>query len=136
VAKACEANMPLSVQNYIDAWKDNAWVREYVSEWELDRKTGGNDSVVISKLHRMSEKTPDAALSVFVALAQQCAVEYYEEVAIAEELEWFLQYHGSEYWETVNALCSSEPRLRLVIANVWGASLPKDLKRKIEMWRS
>jgi hypothetical protein len=128
--------MPLNTEIYLDGWKDNGWVREFVSEWQLDRKTGGSDLSVASKLNRISKENPDAALCVFVALAQHCAGSDIEDVAIAEEFEWFLEYHGTDYWEIVNQLCSSEKQLRRVVANVWGANLPKDLKRKVEMWRS
>jgi hypothetical protein len=127
--------MPLPIEHFIGAAKDNAWIREFIAEWRSDRSNGGGDSAVRQKLWRQAKESPDAALALFVSLAEQSSDEE-ERVAIAEELEWLLESHGAAYWDTMNELCTRVPEFRSVMACVWGASLPKDLKRKVEMWRS
>jgi len=125
--------MPLPIESYIDAAPDNAWVREFIAEWQIDRKTGGGDHVLAEKLKHYAQQSPDSAL--FVALVTQ-AIDDAERVAIAEELEWLMEKHGAAYWETINTLCQRVPQFRVVMACVWGASLSNDLKRKVEMWRN
>ena len=127
--------MPLPVEHFVGAAADNPWIRDFIAEWRLDRSTGGGDFTLHLQLLRYVQESPDAALALLVALAEQSSDEE-EALAIAEELEWFLERHGEAYWETMNALCARVPEFRLVMASVWGASLPKDLKRKVEMWRS
>ena len=126
--------MPLPLENYISASKDNAWIRDFLDEWSLDRKTGGGDSSLVSRLHHYAAESPDSALALLVSLAEQSPEE--DRIALAEELEVFLQKRGSEYWEILNSLCSRVPQFRAVMASVWGAGLSNDLKRKVEMWRS
>jgi hypothetical protein len=126
--------MPLTIEDYIGAYKDNAWIRDFIDEWQLDRKTGAGDSSLSSRLQRYSAESPDSALALLVALAEHSSEP--DQIVLAEELEEFLHKHGSNYWEILNTLCSRVPQFRTVMANVWGASLPKDIKRKIEMWRS
>ena len=77
---------------------------------------------------------PDSALALIVALACQAKDEA-ERWAVADELEWLLHVHGRDYWETLNSLCSQVPAFRAVMGNVWGDTLSKDLRRKVEMWR-
>ena len=127
--------MPLPIDHFICAAQDNAWIREFIAEWRLDRSTGGGDFSVRQKLWQYAKESPDAALALFVSLAEQSSGDE-ERVAIAEELEWLLASHGAAYWDTMNELCTRVPEFRSVMASVWGASLPKDLKRKVEMWRS
>ena len=126
--------MPLPVEHYVGAWKESAWIRDALAEWQLDRKTGGGDSALAYRLDRSSEESPDSAIALLVSLAEHSSPE--DRVDLAERLEWLLQKHGAVYWDVLNALCGRVPQFRAVMANVWGASLPKDLKRKVEMWRS
>ena len=126
--------MPLPVEDYVGASKDNAWIRDLLAEWQLDRKTGGGDFSLHTRLQRYSSDSPDSALALLVSLAEQSKEE--DRIAIAEVVEDFLQMHGAAYWDVVNLLCSRVPQFRAVMANVWGASLSNDLKRKVEMWRS
>lgn len=129
------SKMPLPIEHYIDASEDNAWIRDFLSTWKLDHATGGGDIALEIRLQRLIEESADAALALLVSLSEQ-SIDGAERVAIGEELEWFLQKHGAMYWNTLNELCSRVPQFRAVMATVWGASLPKDLKRKVEMWRS
>jgi hypothetical protein len=127
--------MPLPMESYIEAERDNAWIREFLNDWELDRKTGGADLDLSFRLHKYSEQSPDSALALIVSLSKECPEDQKEEAALAEELEWFLLQQGEAYWETLNDLCSRLHYFRRIMAEVWGASLSKDLKRKVEMWR-
>lgn len=127
--------MALPIEHYIDAATDNAWIRELLAEWQAERFAGVGDLALAVRMKRDLQDSPDAALALLVALAEQ-SVDDAERVAIAEELEWLLEKHGVAYWETLNGLCMRVPQFRAVMANVWGASLSKDLKRKVEMWRS
>jgi len=127
--------MPLPIEHFIGAAKDNPWIGEFIAEWSLDRSTGDANHAVRQKLGHYARESPDAALALFVSLAEQSSDEQ-ETVAIAEELEWLLQSHGAVYWDTMNELCLRVPEFRSVMASVWGASLPKELKRKVEMWHS
>ena len=109
-------------------------VQAFVAEWELDWQTGGNDEMLFFSLCQGCQFDPDTALCVLVALAGQSRGDT-ELVAIAEGLEWFMMYHGAAYWDVLNSLCRTVPRFRAVMARVWGTGLPKDLRRKVEMWQ-
>jgi hypothetical protein len=124
--------MPLPIDDYLYASKQNVWIRDFLSEWQLDRQTGGGDSSLAYRLDRSSDTSPDSALALLVVLAEHSSED--DRVDLAERLEWFLQKHGAAYWEILNTLCSRVPQFRAIMANVWGASLPNDLKRKVEMW--
>src|SRR5687768_6146497 len=97
--------MPLPIEQFIGAAKDSPWIREFIAQWKLDRSTGGGDSAVRQRLWEHAKESPDAALALFVSLAEQSSGEE-ERVAIAEELEWLLESHGAAYWDTMNELCS------------------------------
>lgn len=97
--------MPLPVNSYIGAAKDNLWIRGFMEEWKLDRVTGGGDFSISLRLKRYSEESPDSALALLVSLAEG-ATDEKERIAIAEPLEWLLEQHGVEYWDTLNELCS------------------------------
>ena len=126
--------MSLSIENYIDAEKDNAWIRDFISTWKLDRSTGGNDLALQLRLHEIILQSPDSGLALLVALAMQAA-DHAEIIAVGEHLEWYIEKHGAGYWSTLNELCRRVQQFRIVMASVWGASLSKDLRRKVEMWR-
>ena len=120
--------MPLPVTDY-------EWVRVFLTEWKLEHSAGGANSSVAYRLRRYSEDSPDSALALLVALAEQSADEK-ERMELAESVEALLQKHGAAYWDTMNALCSQVPQFRTVMSYVWGASLSKELKRKVEMWHA
>ena len=126
--------MPLPIENYMSPWKDNAWIRDILAEWQLDRATGGGDASLVYRMNTYSDTSPDAALALFVSLAEHSSPE--DSCELAERLEWLLHKHGVAYWDVMNELCKRVPQFRDVMANVWGAGLPKDLRRKVEMWRA
>jgi len=125
--------MPLHTEGYI-AGINLPQIQDFLREWQLDQKTGGDDLDLDCRLRRWCETDPDSAVSLLIALAERNSGPR-ETTAIAEGLEWFLIYHGKTHWDVLNVLCQSHPRFREVMANVWSASLSKDLKRKVEMWQ-
>jgi len=127
--------MPQPIESYVGGFEENATIRDLMAKWRLDQATGGNDSTVSNCLRQFIEQSPNSALTLIVALCRQYPDEK-AKVALSEELEWMLQVHGVEYWDTINALCSRVPEFRAVMSCVWGAGLSKELKRKVEMWRS
>ncbi len=126
--------MPLPVESYIDAWKDNAWIQETLAAWQLDRKTGGGDFALTYRIDRTAAESPDSALALLVSLAEHSSPD--DHADLAERLERLLEKHGAAYWEVINSLCGRVPQFRAVMTNVWGASLSKDLQRKVQMWHS
>jgi len=126
--------MPLAIEDYVSG-KSTPEIQAFLSEWKLDQQTGGGDDGLDYRLRRWCEDAPDFSIALLLALAERSSSPT-ETTAIAEGLEWLLEHHGAAYWQILNTLCQTEPSFREIMANVWGASLSKDLKRKVEMWRS
>lgn len=126
--------MPLNLEAYTNPNPAESWLREAIEDWKLDRETGGGDPGVAYRFQKLTESNPDEALKLIVSLADKAKTEK-DKVDVAETLEWLLQYHGQEYWEILNDLCREKESMKEVMACVWGASLPPELKRKVEMWR-
>ena len=126
--------MPLNREAYSKPEPLEPWLAEAIEAWRLDRETGGNDPDIACRFQQLATSQPDRALTLIVCLANKAETEK-DKVDVSETLEWLLQYHGHEYWDVLNELCKEIKPMREVMACVWGASLPKELKRKVEMWR-
>ena len=127
--------MPLPLEDYIATAQSAPEVLSFAADWHLDQQTGGSDLELHCRFSRWCDDFADSAVSVLIALAEQ-ASDPSEKREVAECIEWFLMRHGETHWETLNALCRQLPRFREAMEIVWGSSLSKDLRRKVEMWQT
>lgn len=126
--------MPLTPENDINPGSDGEWYAAAIEQWKLDQRTGGNDSNIRFRHGCLAESNPDRLLTLIAALAERAETPA-EILSVSETLEALLQHHGETYWEVLNELCRRHHPMRRVMSQVWGADLPKSLKRKVEMWR-
>jgi hypothetical protein len=126
--------MPTSADRYIQTAKADPDVRAICAGLILDFRSSGRDLAAVMGMRNKWSDDPDRGLPILLALSE-LAEDERETIAIAEQLEWFLMRHGHDYWDVVNQLCIHAAPFRAVVASVWGTSLSKDLRRKVEMWR-
>jgi hypothetical protein len=123
-----------SLDQYIADSERNPDIAVLRDAWILDRATGGGDLAVRLRLQQLWSEEPDKGLALIIRLAKDAESDA-DRADIAECLEWLLGRHGQAYWDIINRLCAQSGTFRSVVALVWGASLSKDLRRKVEMWR-
>jgi hypothetical protein len=126
--------MPLTPEDYISPGSDGEWYAAAIEQWRLDQRTGVNDGNIRFRHWRLAESDPDRLLTLIAALAERAETPE-ETLSVSETLEALLQHHGETYWKVLNELCRRNHPMRRMMSQVWGANLPKSLKRKVEMWR-